>query len=115
MSTPNQIIGGPFVDNLGNPIANGSLVLKLSQDAQANQGLNNVQVGSGLGVTVPLDSNGNIITSPNQLVWPNDVLTPAGTFYNVSAYNQNGQRVWGPNAQTVLSTTSPFDISVWLP
>jgi hypothetical protein len=110
MDTTNQISGGPFTDNLGSPIANGRLVLQLSQDAQANS---TTQVGAGLPATVKLDGDGNIITSPAQSVWPNDVLSPAGTFYNVSAYSANGQLVWGPNAQQVLSTPSPFDIGVW--
>lgn len=112
MVTKNQITGGGFQDALGNPLANGYMLFELSQDAQVN---GTTQIAAGFVVKVPLDGSGNIITSTAQSVWPNDVLSPTGTFYNVSVYSALGQLVWGPNPQQVLSSPSPFDIGVWVP
>jgi hypothetical protein len=55
------------------------------------------------------------VTSPAQYLWPNDVITPANTFYTVSAYTSAGQLVWGPNSQQVLSSPSPYNIGPWVP
>jgi hypothetical protein len=111
VDTVNQIIGGGFIDSLGNPLANGYLILSLSQDGIVN---GTTQVCAGREIVVPLDSNGNVVTSPPYYLWPNDVITPSGTFYVVSAYTSKGQLVWGPNAQTVLKTPSPFDTTAWI-
>lgn len=110
MATKNQISGGAFQDALGNPVALGYMTFELSQDAQVNA---NTQLGAGRIITITLDSSGNV--AGTQSMWPNDQLSPAGTFYNVSVYTANGQLVWGPNAQQVLSTPSPYDIGVWVP
>lgn len=112
MATTNQLTGGGFQDALGNLLANGYLELQLSQDAATSDG---TQVAAGFTVRIELDASGNVVTDPVQSVWPNDVLTPASTFYNVSAFSEEGQLVWGPNAQQVLSTPSPFDIGAWVP
>lgn len=112
MSTTNQLTGGGFQDALGNALANGYLEMELSQDAVTSD---STQVASGYTIRINLDTDGNIITSPSQSVWPNDVLAPTGTFYNVSAFSSEGQLVWGPNAQQVFSTPSPFDIGSWIP
>lgn len=110
MATKNQITGGAFQDALGNPVANGYMLFELSQDAQVN---GSTQLGAGRIINIDLDVNGNILGT--QSVWPNDVLSPDNSFYNVSVYTANGQLVWGPNPQQVLSTTSPFNIGVWIP
>lgn len=112
MATKNQLTGGAFQDSLGNVLANGYLTFELSQDAQVNT---TTQIAAGYTITVNLDSSGNVKTSPVQSVWPNDVLSPSRTFYIVSAFTSNGQLVWGPNPQQVLSSPSPFDIGVWIP
>jgi hypothetical protein len=112
MATKNQIVGGGFQNAIGAPLANGYILFELSQDAQVNT---TTQIAAGFTVNIPLDASGNVVTSPVQSVWPNDVLSPAGTFYNVSVYSANGQLVWGPNAQQVLSTPSPFVIGTWVP
>lgn len=106
------LIGGGFQDCLGNPLAYGYLTFKLIKDAISNTGF---QLGQGREITIQLDSSGNVSTSPTQSIWPNDLLTPSGTYYMVSAYTEAGQLVWGPNAQQVLSTTDPFNIGVWIP
>lgn len=112
MSTTNQVTGGNWRDISGDPLANGHLTLMLSQDATANT---DTQICAGYEVTIPLDSSGNIVTSPAYDVWPNDVLTPSNTFYQVSAYSANGELVWGPAYVRVLSTPSPFLVGVWVP
>lgn len=112
MATKNQLAGGAFQDCLGNVLANGYLVMELSQDAQVN---GSTQVVSGYKVQIQLDGSGNVKTSPAQSVWPNNVLSPASTFYIVSAFTQNGQLVWGPNPQQVLGSPSPYDIGAWVP
>ena len=112
MAAKVQIIGGNFQDCAGNPLANGYLLFLLSQDGLVN---GSSQVAAGREIKVILDSTGNVATSPAQYLWPNDVITPANTFYTVSAYTAAGQLVWGPNSQQVLSAPSPFDITVWVP
>ena len=112
MAVKNQLSGGAFQDAVGNVLANGYLILQLSQDAQVN---GNTQVVGGYEITINLDASGNVVTSPAQSVWPNDVLSPAGTFYNVSGYTASGQLVWGPNAQQITASPSPFDVGAWIP
>ena len=112
MSTKVQIIGGAFQDPAGNPLANGYLLFELSQDGLVN---GSSQIAAGREIKVTLDANGNVVTSPAQYIWPNDVIIPINTFYTVSAYTSSGQLVWGPNSQQVLSSPSPFDITAWVP
>ena len=114
MSAKNIIIGGGFQDILGTPLANGYLLFELSASAAVNT---TTRIVRGATVKINLDSDGNVAGSgPTvQSIWPNDVMTPATTFYLVSAYSSVGQLVWGPNAQQVLSTPSPFDIGAWTP
>ncbi len=112
MSTTNALTGGSFQDSLGDLLVNGYLIMQLSQDAQVN---GTTQITAGSKIRINLNSSGSVSTSPNQSVWPNDVLSPSGTFYIVTAYSANGQLVWGPNPQQVLSTPSPFDIGAWVP
>ena len=112
MSTVNQISGGLFQDNEGNPLANGYLLLELSQDCTVNT---TTQVCSNCIIKVPLDVNGNVVVSPVYSLWPNDVLTPSGTFYFISAYTANGELVWGPNCNQILSSPSPFALGALIP
>lgn len=113
MSTKVQLTGGAFQDVQGNRLANGYLLMALSQDASVSSPAS--QIAAGYTVKILLDVNGNVQTSPAQSVWPNDVLSPANTFYSVSAYTANGELVWGPNSEQVLSSPSPFDIGAWAP
>lgn len=115
MSSKIQIVGGAFQDPSGIPLNGGILTFVLSQDAQVTVAGVTEQVCGGETITVPLDADGNIVVSPEQLLWPNDVLTPSNTFYTVTAYSAEGQLVWGPNSQQVFSTPSPFDVGAWVP
>ena len=110
MALPNPIINGNFQDILGTPIANGYLLFELSDSASVNT---TTKIAAGFTVKINLDSSGNIVA--NSSIWANDVLTPAGTFYNVSAYSAQGQLVWGPNAQTVSTAPFGFDVGTWTP
>lgn len=111
-STVNQIEGGSFIDSEGNPLANGYLLFQLNQDGVVNT---STQVCAGSTIKVPLNSSGSVAASPVYSLWPNDVLTPSGSFYTVSAYTANGTLVWGPNSQSVLHTPSPFLLGAWVP
>ena len=112
MSTINQLTGGAFQDSEGNSLANGYLLFELNQDSTVNT---NVQVCSGTTIKIPLDSNGNVVTSPTYSLWPNDVISPSGSFYTISAYAASGQKVWGPNPQSILSSPSPFNLGALIP
>lgn len=112
MATTVQLIGGAFQDAEGNPVANGFLLFELSEDSRANS---ISEICSGTKPKILLDANGNIQSTPAQYIWPNDVLTPTETYYTVTGYKVNGQRVWGPCYQRVLSTPSPFDVGTWTP
>lgn len=121
-----QLIGGAFQDTLQNPIAFGTLVLTLSQtDNQPGYIYSNLspftvsEVCQGLTFKIPLDSNGNVITSPAYSVFANDVLSPHLSYYMATVYDARGQRVWGPNPQQINVTLSPFvgtfDLGTWVP
>jgi hypothetical protein len=111
-----QLSGGAFQDALGNVVANGYIIMQLSQDAQVTGASPEIQITAGRTLKINLDSSGNINASPAQSVWPNDVLTPANTYYIVSVYTAAGQLVWGPNSQQVLSSPSPYDVGAgWSP
>jgi hypothetical protein len=112
MSSKVQLSGGAFQDPAGNPLVNGYLLFSLSQDGLVN---GSSQIAAGREIKVILDSSGNVVSSPAQYIWPNDVIVPANTFYTVSGYTSAGQLVWGPNSQQVLSSPSPYNITVWVP
>lgn len=112
MSVINQITGGSFEDSEGNPLASGYLIFELVSDGIVNT---STKVCKGTSIKVPLDSSGNVVTSTVYSLWPNDVMTPNTTFYYVSAFTSKGQLVWGPYAQTIKSTPSPYNIGAWIP
>lgn len=104
-----QITGGNFQDSEGNLLANGYLELELNQDESVGTSL----IAAGLIVTVPLDSNGNVLGTVS--VWPNDQLSPGNSYYTVTGYSTSGQLAWGPNQQQILSSPSPYNIGAWIP
>lgn len=111
-----QITGGPFQDASGNPLSNGYLVFRLQHDGVA---LFTGQIVGGAAVRVPLDINGYVqgtISGAPVLMWPNNVLLPAGGSYIVWAYDSSNRLVWdNPQVQTINSTPSPYSINVWIP
>lgn len=113
MSGKTQLVGGPFEDFAGNPIAGGTLVLQLSQDAQLTLGQG--QLGGGRTVTLLLDSDGNVSTSPPQYVWPTDQMAPTGVTYRGQVFTAQGQLVWGPTYSLTIPTGATFNVDNWTP
>ena len=111
MANKLQLSGGNFQDSLGNVVANGYILMQLSQDSQVNS---NTQLSSGIIVKVLLDSSGNVVSSPAQSIWGTDVMTPTNTVYQVQVFDNRGELVWGPNYQTVTGS-SPFNVGTWVP
>jgi len=101
-----------FKDPLGVLVANGNLILDLSQSAE-------VISGGGLvvptRVILPLDATAKITSTP---IFFNDELTPSGTTYSATLLNSAGSRVanfgaWSLSGASVdLSTMVPVSSSV---
>jgi hypothetical protein len=92
----------PFMDAAGNPIANGTMTMRLSQDAVSADGN---QICAGIVVSVPLDDNG----IANTLLYGTDVLNPPSTYeqevftsLGAKVYSQNNLPITGLPAPTVL-------------
>lgn len=73
----------------GAPVANGSIVIRLNTDGTVSDNSVNMKPTS-----IALDSNGVIIGSP--VFWPNSTINPVGTYYVVTVYTAQGQKVAGP-------------------
>lgn len=102
------IVNGSFADPAGNFVANGVLILKLSQDARETTG---GQVAP-LKVLVPLDATGDVDDNEGAdpvTILANDELSPSGTWYRASVNDANGARVWGPQKWS-LQGGSPIDL-----
>jgi hypothetical protein len=89
-----QIIGGAFQDPSGNPLSNGYLTFVLSHDSNVAVlgGPTGAQVVAGIQIKFLLDNVGNLVSG--QFLWTNDALTPAGSYYRVTAFNSQGIQVW---------------------
>lgn len=72
----------------GFPLADGYLLLRLSQDGSVNDS----QITSA-DCKVLLDSTG---TPVGLTLWPNAAITPSGTYYIISSYTASGELVSGP-------------------
>jgi len=88
------LTGGGFQDSFGRPLSLGYLEWKLSHDSNicllgSSSGS---QILAGIPIKIYLDQNGNAL--PGQQLWPNDQLTPAGSYYSVKAFNATGLEVW---------------------
>jgi hypothetical protein len=97
-----QPFGGPWLDASGNPLANGTLSIRMTNDAVAAS----LQICAGRTVIVTLDGDGN---------FPDDVtlvstgtMSPSSTTYIVTAYSQKGQLVWGPSQMTFTPVSEDF-------
>ncbi len=116
MSFTDFIVGGGFSDSEGNPLATGIVYFQLSADA-TDSATGTQQICSGQRVNFPLDADGNV--AANSTLWPNDLLISNvtgidDTFYWISAEDENGQLVYGPNA-VQIPNTSPFSLNVLVP
>lgn len=110
MASKVQLTGGNFQDSMGNLLVNGYLTMRLSSDEEVNDSL----ICSGIELRIQLDSNGDVVTSPAQSVWGNDVMLPVNSYYIVTGYTASGQMAWGPNNQQVEGA-GPFDTGTWIP
>lgn len=106
----NQITGGAFQDCAGNPAALATLSIKLNQDSHIASG---GQLAAGSTLKVPLDGNGNV--SGTVSIWPTDQLSPAGAQYIFSVVTATGQPIYGPQAFSIPSAPSPFDLGTLVP
>jgi hypothetical protein len=103
-------ITGSFVLSNGSPVSNGTLYLQLSQNA-VTTATPAVQVGSHI-FAVPLDINGSI--TAGTVVWANDELAPAGTYYKATVNLNGGGKVWGPQYVT-LTGAAPILLTNFTP
>ena len=99
----------PFQDPAGNVISNGTLYLKLSQDAKITSG--GGQVAPKV-VTVTLTSGG--LVPSGTLIWASDQLTPSNLTYSVTVYDSNGILQFGPE-NWIIAGASPIDLSQMTP
>ena len=85
--------GGSFQDASGQPLSLGHLEWRLSHDSNicVLGGPSGSQIVAGIMVKTYLDMSGNILSGQ---LWPNDQLTPSGSYYTVRAFDQNGIEVW---------------------
>lgn len=89
-----------FQDPSGAPLANGSVQLRLTQDASA-QFAGGPQIAAGRVVTVQLDSTGTGIAN----IRPTEGLLPSVT-YQAQAFTAQGQPVWRGNLTIGLNQPS---------
>lgn len=108
LGAKNTIIGGSFQDAQGNPVAFGTLLLQLPQDAVTSQPS---LICSAIQLQIPLDANGNVAGSIS--VWPTDQLTPNTLLYTAWVLTNSNAQVWGPHKEVILSSPSPFNLDVW--
>jgi hypothetical protein len=112
-----EITGGGFSDSEGNALTEGTVYFSLSADA-TDSATGMQQVCSGQRISFSLDTSGNVLSGSNLV--PNDLLTSnvtgnTDTFYWMSAEDENGQLVYGPNAFQILSSPSPFVLNALVP
>lgn len=107
-----QTITGTFINPLGEPLANGYLVLRLSHDGQS--GTPN-QVVSGITQRITLNSSGQI--NPAVAVYSNTGLTPSGSYYLIRVFASDGTLAVPLSQVTIPNTPNPVDLSTltWTP
>ena len=107
------LTGGTFQDAMGNLLSDGYLICELSQDEQlsSSQG----QAVGGRKIKVLLGTDGNVLASPAQKVWPTDEMNPGNASYTVWGYTEEGQLVWGPNYGLLVPTGSTYNVDGWVP
>jgi hypothetical protein len=106
------LFGGAFQDPSGNPVANGYLRMWLSHDSQ--EATTPGQVAGSIYVQIPLDQTGNIVTT-SALVWPNSLLTPSSSYYNVELYSSAGMMIWNAPQRWTIPNTNPYNVGNLVP
>lgn len=110
-----QIQGGGFQNLQGEVLVNGYLVLELSHDEQDSSPTPTTQVLGGLRKTIQLDMTGNIPSSPAVKIHANSTLLPAGSFYTVMAFQQNGTQAWRSPQYWIIPNTDPYNVGNIIP
>lgn len=115
MSTKITLENGGFQDAAGNLLANGTLVLQLSNDAVTNDASPENQICGNVPILVTLDSNGNVKGTPK--IWSNAELTPLGTYYSATAFTASGATAWRNTQSWVFSQSggSTVDLGTMVP
>jgi hypothetical protein len=106
-----QLIGGGYSDFLGNPLANGYLVMKIEPNLEVYTAGEEILEG-GISFRIKLDANGDCL--PAQYVFSNSVLNP-GSVYRVRAFAADGTTASAPQYFTVPSMSATYNISNWVP
>lgn len=88
MPVTKQSVTLVFQDAAGNPVAFGSVTLRLQVDISTATP-SGPQVSAGRLVTATLDSSGSLTVD----LWPNNTTTPASVYF-VQCYTVHGQPVW---------------------
>ena len=86
ITTSGQPLALTFKDSSDNPIANGTLTLRLTTDGVSAD----EQISAEVTVKKTLDGSGSV----SQNIVPNTSISPAGTRYFAKVYTQAGQLVW---------------------
>jgi hypothetical protein len=89
-----------FQNSDGSDVANGYLLIHLSNDAASSGG----QIGARIKSEVFLGTLGEILDNPQ--FWENSSLAPNDTVYFLEVYNADGLRVCGPIPVTVGPSSS---------
>jgi hypothetical protein len=109
-----QLVGGGYQDFLGNPLANGYLLMNITNPVEIYTVGNDVIEGNDIKFKITLDSNGNVSTSPAQYVYSTSSLTPSCT-YTVQGYAADGTTATAPQTVAVPNTSVSYDVSNWVP
>ena len=107
---PRQIVNGGFQDPFGNPLAGGTMTMRLNTDATANSPTG-PQVCAGKIISVPLGATGSVVGAVE--VWPNADLLPNNTVYKVVVFSASGQRAWA-SEQVIPVGGGAFDLNSWV-
>lgn len=84
----------------GSDVADGYLLIHLSNDAASSNG----QISSKVKSEVTLGALGEILDNPQ--FWQNSSLSPNDTVYFLEVYNSDGLRISGPIPVTVGASAS---------
>ena len=94
-TTPEPLVVNTFQLPNGQPVASGYMLIRLNMDGNVSG--SSLQL-CGNTIRLPLDNNG--ILSSSYLFWPNNAISPSGTYYIYSIYTAQGELVLGPTKVT---------------
>jgi len=107
-----ELVGGGYQDLLGHPLANGYLMMNISNPSEVYTVGHEVVEGNDLHFKINLDSNGNCVLG--QYVFSTSSLTPTCT-YTVQAFAADGTTAGVSQTVTVPNTQVSYNISNWVP